>query len=111
MARILRNELSSDYTNIVVRRALEWPMLFPQNQELFTAIGLKDGSLPGVLTTAYYAQRAEDGAQLVVVLFFRQLSRNTYRQWRQDLPHDEFARWLLSDPAAIPTLRETLRAD
>ncbi|UCG23687.1 MAG: serine hydrolase [Chloroflexota bacterium] len=108
MARILSNELSSDYTNIVVRRALEWPMIFPVNQELFTAVGLKDGSLPGVLTTAYYAQRAEDGAQLVVVLFFRQLPRNTYRQWRRDLPHDEFARWLLSDPAAIPALRETL---
>jgi len=108
MARILRNELSSNYTNIVVRRALEWPMNFPANQELFSAIGLKDGSLPGVLTTAYYAQRAEDGAQLVVILFFRQLPRNTYRQWRRDLPHDELARWLLSDPAAIPTLREIL---
>ena len=56
----------------------------------------------------HHAAVAEDGAQLVVILFFRQLPRNTYRQWRRDLSHDELARWLLSDPAAIPTLRETI---
>ena len=110
MGQIMRNELSSDYANILVRRALEWPMVFPINQQLFTTIGLKDGSLPGVLTTAYYAQRIEDGAPVVVALFYRQLPRNTYRQWRQDLPHDELARWLLSDPTAIPALRETLES-
>jgi D-alanyl-D-alanine carboxypeptidase len=108
MARLYQNGLSSDYANILVRRALEWPMDFPVNQELFSTIGLKDGSLPGVLTTAYYAQRIEDGAPVVVVLFYRDLPRNTYRQWRQDLPHDELARWLLSDPQAIPALRNTL---
>jgi D-alanyl-D-alanine carboxypeptidase len=105
MSRIVQNQLSGDYTNIVVRRVLEWPMIFPVNQELFTTIGLKDGSLPGVLTTAYYATRIEDGATLVVVLFYRQLPRQTYNQWRRDLSHDEFARWLLSDPEAIPQLR------
>lgn len=109
MARILQNQLASDYTNILVRRALEWPMQFPVNQELFTTMGLKDGSLPGVLTTAYYAQRIEDGAPVVVVLFYRQLPNQTYRQWRNELPHDEFAHWLLSDPAAIPELRQALQ--
>lgn len=111
LSRILQNQVSSDYANILVRRALEWPMMFEANQELFTTVGLKDGSLPGVLTTAYYAQRIEDGASVVVILFYRQLPRQTYRQWRQDLPHDEFARWLLSDPSAIPQLREALQAD
>lgn len=108
MRSILLNELSSDYTNILVRRALEWPMIYESNQELFTTIGLKDGSLPGILTTAYYAQRAEDGARVVVVLFYRDLPRETYRQWRRDLPHDEFARWLLADPSAIPRMQEVL---
>ena len=83
-------------------------MIFPINQELFSVLGLKDGSLPGVLTTAYYAQRIEDGAPVVVVLFFRQLPRGLYQQWRQELPHDELARWLLSDPAAIPAVRDML---
>lgn len=110
MSRIVQNEFSNGYTNIVIRRALEWPKLFPANQELFTTIGLKDGSLPGVLTTAYYAQRIEDGATMVVVLFYRQLPRETYRQWRRDLPNDEFARWLLADPSAIPQLRAALQS-
>jgi D-alanyl-D-alanine carboxypeptidase len=109
MSRIVQNQLSNGYTNIVVRRALEWPMAFLVNQELFTTIGLKDGSLPGVLTTAYYAQRIEDGATIVVVLFYRQLPRQTYQQWRRDLPNDEFARWLLSDPEAIQQLRAALQ--
>lgn len=108
MSSILQNELSSDYTNILVRRALEWPMVYQVNQDLFTTIGLKDGSLPGILTTAYYAQRVEDGAQVVVVLLYRQLPRETYRQWRRDLPHDEFARWLLADPSAIAGMQEIL---
>jgi hypothetical protein len=42
------------------------------------------------------------------VLFYRQLPRETYRQWRRDLPHDEFARWLLADPSAIAAMREIL---
>ncbi len=109
LSRIVQNELDTGYTNILVRRALEWPMIFPANQELFSAIGLKEGSLPGVLTTAYYAQRIEDGASIVVVLFYRQLPRQTYRQWRRELPHDEFARWLLTDPMALPQLRSALQ--
>jgi hypothetical protein len=31
-----------------------------------------------------------------------------YRDWRRNLPHDEFARWLLADPQAIPTLNTLL---
>jgi hypothetical protein len=86
-------------------------VIFSANQELFTTVGFKNGSLPGILTTAYYAQRIEDGAQVVVVLFYRQLPRDMYRQWRRELPHDELARWLLSDPTAIPALREALEPD
>lgn len=111
LSRIFQNDLSSDYANILVRRALEWPVIFPANQELFATVGFKNGSLPGVLTSAYYAQRIEDGARVVVVLFYRQLPRDMYRQWRRELPHDELARWLLSDPAAIPALREALEPD
>jgi D-alanyl-D-alanine carboxypeptidase len=110
LSRIVQNQLPDDYTNFLVRRALEWPMIFPANQELFATIGLKDGSLPGVLNTAYYAQRIEDGATVVVVLFYRQLPRQTYRQWLGNLANDEFARWLLSDPAAITQLRDAFQA-
>ncbi len=108
MAKIISNELSSSYTNILVRRALEWPMIFPDNQLLFRVVGYKSGSLPGILTTVYYAERLEDQAQVVVALFFRDLPRGTYRNWRQSLPHDVLARWLLSDPEAISEMKKLI---
>lgn len=108
MAQILSNELASSYQNILVRRTLEWPRIFPDNQELFRVIGYKSGSLPGVLTTVYYAERLTDQARVVVALFYRRLPMSTYRDWRQTLPHDEFARWILSDPKAIPGLKNLL---
>jgi beta-lactamase class A len=108
MARLAQNGLSNGESSFTARRILEWPMQFPDNQELFSNAGYKNGSLPGVLTTAYYAYRWNDAAPIVVVLFYRDLPQQTYRQWRWDLPHDELARWLLSDPAAIPVLRAAL---
>ncbi|MBP6015687.1 MAG: serine hydrolase [Candidatus Promineofilum sp.] len=110
MQTLAQNGLSSADSSFQARRILEWPNLFPANQEFFSNVGYKNGSLPGVLTTAYYAYRWGDGAAVVVVLFFRDLPQQTYRQWRFDLPHDELARWLLTDPAAIPTLAAALRA-
>jgi hypothetical protein len=108
MARIFNNGLSSGFANIVVRRNLEWPMIFEANQEIFTAVGYKNGAFPGILTTTYYAQRLEDGARVVVVLFSRELPNSMYRDWRRSLPHDEFARWLLADPQAIPIMNSLL---
>jgi hypothetical protein len=108
MAKILKNQLNTSYTNILVRRVLEWPMEYIENQELFSTVGFKDGSLPGVLTTLYYAHRLEDGSQVIVALFYRDLPTQIYRKWRGTLAHDELARWLLSEPEAIPQLRSLL---
>ncbi|MGB3713412.1 MAG: serine hydrolase [Candidatus Promineifilaceae bacterium] len=105
MSTIIQNDIGSDYVNILVRRAIEWPMIYAANQQLFSTVGYKNGSLPGVLTIAYYGQRLEDGAQVVVVLLFRDLPMQMYRQWRQSLTHDELARWLLADPDAIRTFK------
>lgn len=109
MSKILQNQLKTPYTNILVRRVMEWPMEFPENQESFSTVGFKDGSLPGILTTVYYARRLEDSRQVVVALFYRNLPMQTYRSWRETLPHDELARWLMSDPEAIPQLRSLLK--
>lgn len=108
MARIFNNGLNSGYINIVVRRNLEWPILLPENQELFTTVGYKNGAFPGILTTVYYAQRIEDGGRVVVALFYRQLPETLYRDWRRNLPHDALAHWLLADPQAIPTVKALL---
>lgn len=108
MSLIIQNGLSSPYVNIITRRNLEWPTEFEANQEHFDVVGYKNGSLPGILTIIYYAQRRSDGAQIVVSLFFRDLPMQSYRSWRQSLPHDELARWLLMEPDAIQNLGQFL---
>jgi D-alanyl-D-alanine carboxypeptidase len=109
MATIAQNELGSAYLNFLVRRNLEWPMsVYPINQELFSTVGYKNGTLPGILNTLYYAAPREGGGLVVVALFFRHLPEATYQQWRRDLPHDDLARWLLTEPRAIPALRQAL---
>jgi len=104
MARLAQNGLSNADSSFQARRILEWPNPFDANLAFFSNVGYKNGALPGVLTTVYYAYRWDDPAPVVVALFYRDLPQDTYRQWRKDLPHDELARWLLAEPAAIATL-------
>jgi hypothetical protein len=108
LARIAQNGLSNPDSSYLARRYLEWPMRFEPNQALFTNLGYKNGYLPGVITTLYYAYRPGEATPVVLALFFHELDTTTYRNWRDTLPHDELARWLLSNPAAIATLRAAL---
>ncbi len=109
MARIAQNGLGNAESSFLARRYLEWPMRFPVNQELFTNLGYKNGAMPGVLSTVYYAYPKDDTVPVVVALFFRDLPNRTYQRWRRnELAHDELARWLLADPDAIPALRAVL---
>lgn len=108
MARIAQNGLSSGESSYIARRFLEWPMRFADNQALFTNLGYKNGSLPGILTTAYYAYPKEGGNPVVATLFYRDLEGRTYQQFRNNLAHDELARWLLYDPQAISLLGAVL---
>jgi len=108
MARLAQNGLSNADSSYQARRYLEWPMRFPVNQESFSNLGYKNGSLPGVLTTAYYGYRLGESAPVVIAMFYRDLPQQTYRRWRFDLPHDELARWLLADPEALPLLAAAL---
>lgn len=105
MGRIALNGLSSGESSYQARLIIEWPMNFAANQQLFTNLGYKDGNLPGVLTTAYYAYPRDGGGPIVVILFYKDLPQELYRTWRRSLTHDEFARWLLYDPAALGWVR------
>ncbi len=107
MARLAQNGLSNGESSFLARRYLEWPMVFEDNQALFSNLGYKNGSLPGILNTVYYAYPQGETAPIVVVLFYKDLPQRTYRDWRRNgLPHDEFARWLLIEPQAIPLLAD-----
>lgn len=105
MAQFALNTLGPWEESVRIRRYMEWPTYFPDNQERLAWLGYKGGSLPGILTVVYYAQPWDTLQPVVLALFFHDLPQQTYRQWRRDLPHDELARWLLRDRAAIPLLR------
>ena len=108
MARLSQNGLSNGESSFIARRFLEWPMVFDVNQELFDNLGYKNGRFPGIHTTVYYAYPDGETTPLVIALFFHDLPNRTYQQWRSSLPHDELARWLLYDPAALPALRAVI---
>ncbi|MFZ1396363.1 MAG: serine hydrolase [Candidatus Promineifilaceae bacterium] len=108
MAQIAQNGLSNPESSFLARRYLEWPMIFPANQERFSNLGYKNGSLPGILNTAYYAYPIGEVTPTVVILFFRDLPGSTYRAWRNNLAHDEFARWLLDNPQGLGLLKAAL---
>jgi hypothetical protein len=108
MAQIAQNGLSNPESSFLARRYLEWPMIFDVNQERFSNLGYKNGSLPGILNTTYYACPIGEVTPTVVILFFHDLSNSIYREWRSTLPHDEFARWLLDNPEGIALLRTVL---
>jgi len=109
MAAIAQNQIGDPYTSFIIRRNLEWPLeIYPINRELFYNVGYKNGSLPGILNSAYYAAPREGGGLVVVTLFYRNLPEAIYQDWRRNLYHDDLARWLLTDPQAIPALRAVL---
>ncbi|MEM7333383.1 MAG: serine hydrolase [Chloroflexota bacterium] len=108
MARLAQNGLNSPESSFVARRIIEWPMQFETNQERFTNLGYKNGSLPGILTTTYYAYRSGESAPIVIALFYKDLPNQTYRIWRRTLPDDEFARWVLAEPDALPALKSVI---
>jgi beta-lactamase class A len=109
MALIAQEKIGDPYANFLARRYMEWPLeVYPINQELFHMVGYKNGSLPGILNTVYYASPRGQGGLVVVALFFRNLPEATYREWRRSLTHDDLARWLLTDPQAIAGLRDII---
>lgn len=110
MARIVSADFANPALAQLMRYYLEWPMEFPANQALFQTLGYKGGNLPGTYTGVYYGVRAAGGAPIVVALFYSDLPMSMYRDWRGAYPHDELARWILTDPAALDTLRTYLAA-
>lgn len=108
MAQIGLNTLGPWEESVRIRRYMEWPTHFVDNQAQLAWLGYKGGSLPGVLTVAYYAQPWDAPQPVVVALFFHNLPTDTYRQWRRTLPHDELARWLLREREATPAIHALL---
>ncbi len=102
MAQLIQDEIGTPATSRLIRSHLEWPIVeFPSNQTRYNTVGYKNGTLPGVLTTLYYAEPYWSDRPIVVALFYRNLPQNTYRRWRREFPHDALAHWLMTNPRGI----------
>ncbi|MFW5692290.1 MAG: serine hydrolase [Chloroflexota bacterium] len=72
-----------DEAAAIARGYLAWPMIdFPLSWADFESVGTKGGSLPGILTAAYYGHPV-DGPPVVLAIFYRDLDLMTYFNWIQ----------------------------
>jgi D-alanyl-D-alanine carboxypeptidase len=71
----------SEDARAVVQNLLEWPLReSPSLEAHFNTLGVKGGSLPGILTAAYYGQSA-GGQPMVLTVFYRNLDFEHYLAW------------------------------
>ena len=105
MARIERGELPGSAT---AREALGWPLQTPELQQQFESIGTKGGSLPGLLTSAYYAKVKGREHTRVLTLFFEHLPIAVWLQLMQSFVHQKLELRLLTDDAFLAQVKERL---
>lgn len=91
----------------VARSRLDWPMAFASNQDDFVHLGTKGGSLPGVLTSASYAE-TKSGQRRVLALFLHDLPFATWVALLRSFAQQKLERQLLLDPNALSVLRARL---
>ena len=89
MNAIFTGELFGADESVIMREYLEWAMEFPGIQQLFDAFGTKGGSLPGILTSAYFVQPVE-GDPVIFSLFFRNLPLDIHQAWSQTFDQQNF---------------------
>ena len=100
MAELLRGNVLSATAGSVMRAALSWPMQFEANRDRFFTIGLKGGSLPGILTGAYFAQ-PKTGMPMVLVMFYRHLPPETYQTWLRSYAQQELEFYALVNGCGV----------
>lgn len=105
MARVATSEVEGAE---LAREALGWPLQNPEVKENFDSVGTKPGSLPGLLTSAYYAQPKGKDKVRVLALFFDKLPMAVWLQLMQKFLHQRFELRLLHDDAFFTEVKQRL---
>jgi hypothetical protein len=90
------------------RSALAWPLRNPELKQQFDSVGTKPGSLPGLLTSAYYARRKGQDKVRVLALVVDKLPTAVWLQLMQKFLHQRFELRLLSDDAFFEQVKQRL---
>jgi hypothetical protein len=94
-----------------MRGHLEWPMQKPENLERFQALGAKGGSLPGMLTEAWYlVPRSGDfaGQPRAISLLMRGMPLSVWAQMSKTYAHQEFALRVATDGEFAALVERTM---
>lgn len=94
MAALVRGDTLSATSGAVMRAVMSWPMQFELNRENFFTIGLKGGSLPGILTGVYFAQ-PKGGQPLALAIFYHDLPQEQYTDWLRNFEQQELEFYVL----------------
>jgi hypothetical protein len=105
MARIAGGELEG---SDLAQAALAWPLQNAEVKESFDSVGTKPGSLPGLLTSAYYARPKGQNKLRVLALFLDELPTAVWLQLMQKFLHQRFELHLLSDDAFFEQVKQRL---
>ena len=91
----------------MMRELLEWPMGNAGNRESFEHLGTKGGSLRGVLTASYFAQKPHRPPR-VLSLFLSKVPTDSWRALTRNFAQQGFELALLQDGAFEERVRERL---
>ena len=112
MAGVVSETFISAEVSGVMRRHLEWPMQIPGNEETFQTFGTKGGSLPGIVTEAWYLVPKEGdfaSEPRVAVLFFNQLSEAAARGLAESFAQQTVILQLATDRATVESFADTMQ--
>jgi hypothetical protein len=105
MARIANDEVEG---SVQARAGLAWLLQNPELKEQFDSVGTKPGSLPGLLTSAYYARPKGQNKLRVLALFLDELPIAVWLQLMQKFLHQRFELRVLSDDAFFEQVKQRL---
>ncbi len=99
MAILQRGDTLPATTSVIMHAALSWPMQFDDNRAIFFSLGTKGGSLPGIITAAYFAHPKHNDP-IVLVVFYRDLPSDRYLNWLHSFDQQQFEWYLLQHGCA-----------
>lgn len=88
---------------------LEWPTPDPAVFAKFAILGTKNGYLPGIVTSAYYARPKGAQTGRVLALFFQNVAMGVWSSMHKSLVHQELERRLLTDDVFVEKVRKRLQ--
>lgn len=109
MRKVFLGSFISEEVSAIMQEYLEWPMTHETIQQDFMRFGTKGGSLPGVLTSAYYG-RSVDGDPVMVSLLFQDMHFAVWFHLMQQHLHQDFELKLMKEPEFRYRVEERLQA-